>query len=189
METATPEPVLRSAERLKKRFPDAVHDIVEYRGEVTVEADAARVHSLIQALRDDAELPYDFLVDITAVDYLDYDDGMRYGLKYHLLSMKHNQRIRVSARVDDPDPRVRSLTDLWPAANWLEREVFDMFGVIFEGHPNLKRLLNPDYVQGYPLRKDYPVTGLGERDDFEQPALDPEQVLEQKPVPLSGELN
>ncbi len=189
MEYKIPEPVLRAAERLKERFPEAVLEIRTHRDEVSVEADATKVHTLIQALRDDSELPFDFLVDITAVDYLDYDDGMRYGLKYHLLSMKHNLRIRVSARVDDPDPRVRSLTDLWPGANWLEREVYDMFGIVFEGHPNLKRLLNPEYIQGYPLRRDYPTAGLGERDMFDEPALDPEQVLQKNPVPLSGEFN
>lgn len=189
METKTSPAVIKAAERLLERFPEQVHEIREHRGEVTVDVDASRVRTLIRALRDDEELPFDFLVDITAVDYLDYDDGPRYGLKYHLLSQSRNKRIRVSARVDDPDPRVRSLCDLWPSANWLEREVFEMFGIVFEGHPNLKRLLTPDYTEGHPLRKDYPTDGLGERDLFDQPALTPEDVMKKRPEPASGDLD
>lgn len=185
----TPEEVMEAAKRLQERFPAEVREIRQFKDEVTVVIGNRMAHTIIESLKNDPKLPFDFLVDVTAVDYLDYDDDERYGVVYHLLSLEKNLRIRVTARVDDPEPRIRSISDLWPAANWAEREVFEMFGIIFEGHPNLKRLLTPDYMEGYPLRKDYPTEGLGERDEFEENAIAPEDVLTPKPVPISGDLN
>lgn len=100
---------------------------------------------------------YNFFEDMTAVDW--HPATPRYQLSYHLLSHAAKERIRLCARVDDPDPSVPSIVPLWPAANFYEREVFDLFGVRFEGHPGLRRILMPDDWKGHPLRKDYPVEG------------------------------
>ncbi len=110
---------------------------------------------------------FDLLVDVTCVDYLEYPDAKhRYGLVYLLASTATNQRLTVRVFVDDPRPTVRSVVPLWEAANWLEREVWDMFGIHFEGHPDLRRLLMPEEFTAHPLRKDYPLQGRGERHNF-----------------------
>ena len=100
---------------------------------------------------------YNFFEDMTAVDW--YPSDPRFQLSYHLLSHAYKERIRLRAMVDETDPSVESITSIWPGANYYEREVFDLFGIRFEGHPNLRRILMPDDWQGHPLRKDYPVEG------------------------------
>jgi len=118
---------------------------------------------------------FDLLVDVTCVDYLEYRDppmqmrscaGRRYGLVYLLASTATNQRLTVRVFVDDPQPTVPSVVPLWEAANWLEREVWDLFGIRFEGHPDLRRLVMPEEFTAHPLRKDYPLQGRGERHNF-----------------------
>jgi NADH-quinone oxidoreductase subunit C len=101
------------------------------------------------------------LMDLTAVDYVKYpgrEDGPRFEVVYHLYSLEHNHRLRAKVRVDEDDASVPSAVDLWPIANWMEREVWDMFGIRFEGHPDLRRLLMYEEFVGHPLRKDYPIT-------------------------------
>jgi NADH-quinone oxidoreductase subunit C len=100
---------------------------------------------------------YNYFEDMTAVDW--FPASPRFQLSYHILSHSFKERIRLCARVNDGDPSVASITPVWPAANFYEREVFDLFGIRFEGHPNLRRILMPDDWEGYPLRKDYPVEG------------------------------
>jgi NADH-quinone oxidoreductase subunit C len=100
---------------------------------------------------------YNFFDDMTAVDW--YPASPRFQLSYHLLSHSYKERIRLRVMLDEADPSVESITSLWPAANFYEREVFDLFGIRFEGHPNLRRIMLPDDWQGHPLRKDYPVEG------------------------------
>lgn len=118
---------------------------------------------------------FDLLVDVTCVDYLEYRDppmqmracaGRRYGLVYLLVATATNQRLTVRVFADDPEPTVPSLVPLWEAANWLEREVWDLFGIRFEGHPDLRRLVMPEEFTAHPLRKDYPLQGRGERHNF-----------------------
>ena len=110
---------------------------------------------------------FDLLVDITCVDYLDYKGAKhRYGLVYLLANTATNQRLTVRAFLDDPDPCIPSVVPLWRAADWLEREVWDLFGIRFEGHPDLRRLVMPEEFSGHPLRKDYPLQGRGERHNF-----------------------
>ncbi|MBK9126702.1 MAG: NADH-quinone oxidoreductase subunit C [Phycisphaerales bacterium] len=119
-------------------------------------------------LRDDARTCFEQLCDVTCVDYLNYpgaDD--RFGVTYSLLSLSLNHRLWVKCFVNDPDPGVPSVCGLWQGAEWPEREVYDMFGVRFEGHPDLRRILMPQNFASFPLRKDYPLTGRGEREDFE----------------------
>jgi NADH-quinone oxidoreductase subunit C/D len=107
-------------------------------------------------LRDDPDLRYDFLMDLTAVDYLAMGRTPRYEMVAHLYSLPHNQRVRLKTPVPDDDPRIDSLMPVWEGANWFEREVYDMFGIIFDGHPDLRRILLYQGFEGHPLRKDYP---------------------------------
>jgi NADH-quinone oxidoreductase subunit C len=102
-------------------------------------------------------LRFNFLSDVTCVDW--YPAEPRFEVVYHLLSMQRKERIRLSVRLEGGDPRLESLTSVWPAANFFEREVFDLFGVLFEGHPYLRRIMMPENWEGHPLRKDYPVEG------------------------------
>jgi NADH-quinone oxidoreductase subunit C len=137
----------------------------EFRGQtrVVVQADAA--HQALALLKN--EHGFDMLVDLTCVDYLHYVGAKdRYGLAYLLANTESNQRITVRAMLNDPDPAIPSVVDLWEAANWLEREVWDMFGVRFTGHPDLRRVLLPQEFTAFPLRKDYPLQGRGERHNF-----------------------
>ncbi|MYJ00430.1 MAG: NADH-quinone oxidoreductase subunit C [Gemmatimonadetes bacterium] len=117
-------------------------------------------------LRDDPELSFDYLVDVTAVDRLRLDEEIRFAVVYQLYSYKHNRRFSVSVPVSEADSRISSVVSVWPGANWLEREVYDMYGIVFEGHPDLRRILMPDDFGSFPLRKDYPLHGKGERDNF-----------------------
>jgi len=127
-----------------------------------------RLIDVMRFLRDDARCRFDQLADLTCVDYLNFPKARdRYGVIYALLSLAHNQRLWVKCFVNDPDPRVPSVVSLWPGADWMEREVYDMFGVRFEGHPDLRRILTWDGFEAHPLRKDYPLRGRGERDNYE----------------------
>ncbi len=133
------------------------------------------VEASLDVLSDLKQRGFDLLVDVTCVDYLEYRDppmqmpscsGRRYGLVYLLASTTTNQRLTVRVFVDDPKPTVPSVVPLWEAANWLEREVWDLFGIRFEGHPDLRRLVMPEEFTAHPLRKDYPLQGRGERHNF-----------------------
>jgi len=110
---------------------------------------------------------FDLLIDVSCVDYLEYRGAKhRYGLVYLLASTAGHQRLTIRVFVDDPEPTVASVVPLWEAANWLEREVWDLFGIRFTGHPDLRRLVMPEEFTAHPLRKDYPLQGRGERHNF-----------------------
>jgi NADH-quinone oxidoreductase subunit C len=134
--------------------PDALTDAKVDRGELTLSVGKDSILAACETLRSAG---YNFFEDMTAVDW--YPSDPRFQLSYHLLSHAYKERIRLRAMVDEEDPSAESITSLWPGANYYEREVFDLFGIRFEGHPNLRRILMPDDWQGYPLRKDYPVEG------------------------------
>ncbi|VTR97202.1 NADH-quinone oxidoreductase subunit C [Tuwongella immobilis] len=113
------------------------------------------------------ECGFDMLADVTCVDYLQYPDARdRYGVIYPLTNTSTGERVVVKTFVNDPDPAVPSVYDLWKGADWLEREVYDMYGIRFDGHPDLRRILMPDEFASYPLRKDYPLRGKAERHNF-----------------------
>jgi len=135
-------------------------------GELTVEIHRDRVVKVMRFLRDDPTCRFTTLIDICGVDWPSRSD--RFDVVYHLLSMHHNQRVRVILTTDEDTP-VASVTDLWPAANWFEREAFDMYGVLFDNHPDLRRILTDYGFHGFPLRKDFPLTG------FTQVVYDEEQ--------------
>jgi NADH-quinone oxidoreductase subunit C len=148
--------VTELAERLRRRFPDTL----EARGETTVTVASEELLETLGYLRDEEDLAFGFLSDVTASDW----PGMepRFWLAYQLLSMEHRLQVRVKVGLTgelDP-PHVASVTPLFPAANWLEREVFDFFGIVFDGHPDLRRIEMPEDWVGHPLRKDQPLAGV-----------------------------
>ncbi len=132
-------------------------------GELTIEIPSSQVIEVCTALRDDADMHFEQLIDLCGVDYLEYGDGawtgQRFAVVYHLLSIKHNVRLRVRTFVDNDEPKVSSVANIWSAANWYEREAFDLFGILFEGHPDLRRLLTDYGFIGHPFRKDFPLIG------------------------------
>ena len=134
----------------------------EFRGETRVVVPRESLIASLKLLRD--QLGFDLLVDITCVDYLNYRDAVdRFGLVYLLASTTTNERITIRVFLNEPELTVPSAVPLWEGANWMEREVWDMFGIIFDGHPDHRRILLPEGFEAHPLRKDYPVQGRGER--------------------------
>jgi len=143
-------------------------------GEITLVVKAADYYGVMQTLRDDTSLGFEQLIDLCGVDYLSYGegawDGLRFAAVIHLLSVKYNWRVRVRVFAsDDEMPVLPSVTPLWRTANWFEREAFDMFGILFEGHNDLRRILTDYGFIGHPFRKDFPVSGYVEM------RYDPEQ--------------
>ncbi|MEN6626924.1 MAG: NADH-quinone oxidoreductase subunit C [Candidatus Sumerlaeia bacterium] len=138
---------------------EALLDAIVFRDEVTLVVDRGNVYEAVEALRRDPALAFDILVEITAIDYLEAGREPRFDVVYALLSLAHHHRIRLRAPVPEADCRIRSIVPLWKGADFLEREVFDMFGIVFDGHPDLRRILMPDNWEGYPLRKDFPLGG------------------------------
>ena len=136
------------------------------RGELTVELSREGFSAACLLLRDDAACAFDLLVDICGVDYSAYGEGLwegpRFAVVYHLLSLKHRQRLRVRIFADDDLPIVPSVVEIWAAANWFEREAFDLYGVLFDGHPDLRRILTDYGFVGHPFRKDFPLVGTVE---------------------------
>ncbi len=156
--TLPPELSERPAVRRLLEFnPGAVLGASEFRGQLALTIAPTLLRDICEVLRRDPELSFDFLTDITAVDR--YPVEPRFEVVYQLRSMKTRQRLRLKAPLGGDDPRIDSLVPLWPVADVLEREVFDLFGVRFNGHPHLRRLLMPDDWEGHPLRKDYPMEG------------------------------
>ncbi len=139
--------------KLKAKFGEAIGDASEFIGQLSVHVDAARIVEICTFLRDDRDVSFNYLSDLTCVHYPDRRQTP-FEIVYNLFSIDSNERVRLKAATKDS---VESVTSVWPAANWLEREVFDLFGVTFTNHPDLRRLLLPPDWEGYPLRKDYPL--------------------------------
>jgi NADH-quinone oxidoreductase subunit C len=147
-------------QRLRARFGAAIVDTHEFRGDTTAVIERRALVDALRFCRDEPALTFDMLTDLTAADYLKFpgrEDGARFEVVYQLYSLAHNHRLRLKVRVDEDDAVVPTAVDLWPIANWLEREVWDMFGVRFAGHPDLRRLLMYEQFVGHALRKDYPI--------------------------------
>ena len=144
-----------SLELLRENFPDGVVDTTLPQGDATALIRREHLTKIIDFLKKDPRLRFDVLVDITAIDYAERKP--RFDVVYHLLSLPFSRRLRLRVQVEDGEPGVDSLTPWWGSANWLEREVWDMFGIRFSGHPDLKRILMYEGFEGHPLRKDYPI--------------------------------
>lgn len=151
---------------VREQFPDALLHVSSAFGEETLLISREQGYAVLGMLRDNAALAFNYLVDVTAVDRLYLDEDIRFAVVYHLYSYRHKRRLRVKIPVPETDCHLASVVPLWPAANWLEREVYDMYGIVFDNHPDLRRLLMPDDYGSHPLRKDYPLHGQGERDNF-----------------------
>src|SRR5271167_2036586 len=136
---------------------EAVTGVKFDREEMTIYVDRAHIREACAVLKEDSTCPFNFLSDVTCVDW--YPAEPRFEVIYHLLSIPNKERVRLKVRLDSASPAVESLTSLWPGANYFEREVFDLFGIRFTGHPYMRRLLMPEDWEGHPLRKDYPVEG------------------------------
>ena len=164
---------------LKKAFPNVSFLVANYRDQVTVVVPKEHLHAVARFLRDDPACAYCFLSDVVGVDYLNYPAPQpgRFAVVYLLASYAHDLRIRLKVYVEptlptegievDPGLIVSSVVDLWPGAEWPEREVYDMFGIRFEGHPDLRRILLWKDFPAHPLRKDYPLRGRGEREYYQ----------------------
>lgn len=193
--TADGHPMSRTIEHpalqpLKAQFPDIKFFVGEFRDMVTVVVPREHLVAVCTFLRDDSNLRYDMLADVNSVDYLGYPDAKhRFAVNYGLTSVPHNSRLWLKVFLDpehdtapgsewnqirdedivakgDPGLKVDSVTCVWPGAEWMEREVYDMMGIIFVGHPDLRRILTWNGYGNYPLRKDYPLRGVGERENY-----------------------
>jgi NADH-quinone oxidoreductase subunit C len=159
-------PAITDLDQLKERpalarllawDPGAVEAAKFDRDELTIMVKRAAIREACAILRDDHELKFNFLSDITCVDW--YPNEPRFEVVYHLLSIPRHQRLRLKVKLGGDDPSLESVIPVWPSANFFEREVYDLFGVRFSGHPNLRRIMMPEDWEGHPLRKDYPVEG------------------------------
>ncbi|HEX5422983.1 MAG TPA: NADH-quinone oxidoreductase subunit C [Candidatus Acidoferrales bacterium] len=144
-------------QKLKEWNASTVAQVIEFRGETTVVVPRQHLISAVEFLAGEPSLKFSFLSDLSGVDRFPLEP--RFEVNYHLLSIEKRLRLRLKVKLSSADPVVHSVTGVWPTANWHEREVFDMFGVQFEGHPDLRRILMPDEWEGHPLRKDYPTEG------------------------------
>ena len=154
------------AANAKELFGDAIVNATEYVGELTLEVERSELLRVCRGLRDNAKFAFEQLIDVCGVDYLHYREGAlqgpRFAVVYHLLSVSRNQRLRLRTFLpadDETPPIVDSLVDLWASANWFEREAFDLYGIVFEGHPDLRRILTDYGFVGHPFRKDFPLIG------------------------------
>lgn len=146
----------RAVIRLKEKFASSIVDVAEFRGEVTVTVASNDILDVLSFLK--GSLGFNLLTDLTAVDYLG-KKVERYMMVYHLFSIPNKDRLRIKAAVTESECSIQSATQVWQTANWLEREVFDLFGINFENHPDLRRILMAPDWEGHPLRKDYPLQG------------------------------
>ena len=158
-------------QKVQEQFAPEIIETHAFRGDETVVIRPGALRAVAQFLKNTPELDFNFLMDVSAVDYLFFAGGriqkeFRFEVVYHFFSLKYNHRLRLKVPVDEKNLQVDTLSDLWPSANWYEREVWDMFGIRFVNHPNLKRILMYEEFEGHALRKDYPF-------DKRQPLIGP----------------
>jgi len=149
------------AKTIEERFPGEVLATSTYAGQVSVSVKPEKIAEICRFLHDEPSIRMDHLADLTAVDFSAYpgDKGPRFEVVYNMISIVHRHRIRLKARVPEADPRIDTVTPVWNTANWHERETYDLMGIIFNGHPDLRRILLPEDWEGHPLRKEYPLKG------------------------------
>ena len=162
---------------LTDRFSDSLIEINEFRGDVSYRIKPESLIAICETLKIEPQFEAKYLAEVTCVDWLGHElekDG-RFEVVYSLYSYKHSYRFFLKVRLESDHPKIKSLTGIWNGANWLEREVFDLFGIIFEGHPNLTKIVTPDDLEGHPLRKDFPLTW--EQPQFSWNKDDPPEVI------------
>jgi NADH-quinone oxidoreductase subunit C len=145
-------------QNLQTSFRDAILESGEFRGELTVVVAKERIVEICRFLKEHPDLRYDLLADLFGIDM--YTPLKRFGIVYNLYSLKNKHRIRLKTFVDEDHPHVASVTAVWETANWHERETYDMFGIVFDSHPDLRRIYMPDDFEYFPLRKDFPLMGI-----------------------------
>ncbi len=162
--------------RIRERFPNAILQADDYRGDASISVAPQDLLEVSGFVRQDAALAFDLPLDVTAVDYI--GQALRFEVVYHLYSTRHHHRLRIKVRVAEPDASVPSVVPVWMGANWLERETYDMYGIRFQGHPDLRRIYLYEEFQGHPLRKDYdkekrqPLIGPGSSGNYQQHSTD-----------------
>ncbi|MEK7484417.1 MAG: NADH-quinone oxidoreductase subunit C [Planctomycetota bacterium] len=171
MRSVKSEVVKKTIEKIKANFAEEILNIEEYSKQTFVSVKPQQIVAILKLLRDDSELSYDYLQDICGLDYMNQGMPERFAVVYNLYSYKNSSHFRIKAFVPEEEPEIDSVASLWAAADWAERETFDMYGILFKNHPNLIRILLPELYQGYPLRKDYPLRGRGERANFPKDTL------------------
>ncbi|HHS83985.1 MAG TPA: NADH-quinone oxidoreductase subunit C [Gammaproteobacteria bacterium] len=158
-----PESIQKLVELTTDRFEKIGGSCKEALGEVTLEIPRDQLLETCKILRDESGFCFEELIDLCGVDYSEFGDGSwsgaRFAVVYHLLSITHNHRLRLRVFLDEQQPVIDSVVDIWATANWFEREAFDLFGILFEGHPDLRRILTDYGFIGHPFRKDFPLTG------------------------------
>ena len=170
-ETETPPEAGELTTMLEQEFPGAVTGFHSHRGDETVIIERSALESVCRFLRDDSRCSFEIMMDLTAVDRLEMNETPRFEMVYHFKSLTHARRLRLKVRLTEDDCKIASIHHLWKAVDWYERECFDMFGIVFEGHPDLRRILMYDEFEGHPLRKDYPI-------DKQQPLMELKEVKE-----------
>ena len=144
--------------RLKEKFPKYNFEASEFRSELTVKLDKKNIVKVCKFLKENEELEFKLCEDVTAIDWAKRTD--RFTVVYHIFSLKNNFRLRLKADVDESDCSIETVTSVWKSANWAEREVYDMYGIKFKGHPDLRRMYMPEEFEYHPLRKDFPLMGI-----------------------------
>lgn len=170
-ETGTPPETGELTTLLKQEFPDDVTDFHAHRDDETVVIKRDALEAVCRFLRDDTRCSFEIMMDLTAVDRLEMNETPRFEMVYHFKSLTHARRLRLKVRLTEDDCKIASIHHLWKAVDWYERECFDMFGIVFEGHPDMRRILMYDEFEGHPLRKDYPI-------DKQQPLMELKEVEE-----------
>ena len=149
--------------KIQDKFPDSTLDTTKFAGEDIIHVKSSIILEILKLFKNNG---FNFLADMTAIDNLTLGGFERFSVVYHLLSHETKERVTIKAYVPEDEPELPSAESLWKTADWQEREIYDLFGILFKGHPNLIRIMNPDDYNGHPLRKDYPRLGRKERDDF-----------------------
>jgi NADH-quinone oxidoreductase subunit C len=144
--------------KLKEKFPKYNFENSDFRNELTVKLDKKNIVKVCKFLKEDEELEFKLCEDVTAIDWAKRTD--RFTVVYHIFSLRHNFRLRLKADVDESDCSIDTVSSVWKSANWAEREAYDMYGIIFKGHPDLRRMYMPEEFEFHPLRKDFPLLGI-----------------------------
>ena len=144
--------------KLKEKFPKYNFETAEFRNELTVKLDKKNITKVCKFLKEDEDLQFKLCEDVTAIDWARRTD--RFTVVYHIFSLEHNFRLRLKADVDESDCSIDTVSTVWKSANWAEREAYDMYGIKFKGHPDLRRMYLPEEFEYHPLRKDFPLTGI-----------------------------